>query len=216
MTTHPQPDGTHRRRRWAPIAALAVLLLVISACSSGSGSGGDSNRQADNTDETATVNGVLPDDGPPQSGGILRTNMTSETPTLDPHKSPSFAVPTATAGTVYNKLLEFESGRDLPHGTMKVRGDLAETYKQSDDGMTWTFNLRKGVKFQNVAPVNGREFTSADVVCTLDRMKSVPSAGVYLLDPVASYETPDPYTVVFHMKLPYAAFDESMAHFYMS
>ena len=46
---------------------------------------------------------------------------------------------------------------------MKVHPDLAESYEQSKDGLTWTFKLRKGVKFQNIAPVNGREFTSADV-----------------------------------------------------
>ncbi|MDR1998585.1 MAG: ABC transporter substrate-binding protein [Frankiaceae bacterium] len=190
--------------------------MVISACSGTSKNGPATGPVDNNTSQTFTLSGTLPVDGPPQYGGTLRVNVTSETPSLDPHASPSFAVPTATAGTVYNKLVEFQSNRDLSYGTMKVVPDLAESYTQSPDGMTWTFNLRHGVKFQDIAPVSGREFQASDVVCTLDRIKSYPGPQLYLLNPVQTYETPDPYTVVFHMNFPYPAFDESLASFYMA
>ena len=42
--------------------------------------------------------------------------------------------------------------------TNETVGDLAESWEVSDDGLTWTFHLRKGVKFHN-----GKELTSADV-----------------------------------------------------
>lgn len=46
-----------------------------------------------------------------------------------------------------------------------IEGDLAESWSVADDGVTWTFNLRHGVKFHN-----GKELTSKDVVASYDRL----------------------------------------------
>ncbi len=46
-----------------------------------------------------------------------------------------------------------------------IEGDLAESWSVGEDGVTWTFNLRHGVKFHN-----GKEFTSKDVVASYDRL----------------------------------------------
>ena len=46
-----------------------------------------------------------------------------------------------------------------------IEGDLAESWSVGEDGVTWTFNLRHGVKFHN-----GKELTSADVVASYDRL----------------------------------------------
>jgi peptide/nickel transport system substrate-binding protein len=45
---------------------------------------------------------------------------------------------------------------------------LAESWSISEVELTWTFNLRKGVKFHN-----GQDFTSADVVYTYNRLMDV-------------------------------------------
>ncbi len=47
----------------------------------------------------------------------------------------------------------------------QIEGDLAESWSVADDGVTWTFNLRHGVKFHN-----GKELTSKDVVASYDRL----------------------------------------------
>ena len=49
---------------------------------------------------------------------------------------------------IYNKLLKFDK-------ELNVVGDLAESWEVADDGVTWTFHLRQGVKFHN-----GEELTS--------------------------------------------------------
>lgn len=79
---------------------------------------------------------------------------------------------------------------------------LAESWKISEDSKTYTFNLRKGVKFHNLPPVNGREFTSDDAVFSYRRYmeKDSTSAGAYAQ--VESIEAIDKYTVVFKLKDP--------------
>jgi peptide/nickel transport system substrate-binding protein len=70
------------------------------------------------------------------------------------------------------------------------------------------FTLRKGVKFDNRPPLNGRELTSADVKYTFERLLSpeVKSPVRALYEKIKSIETPDPYTVRFTLAEPYAPF----------
>lgn len=71
---------------------------------------------------------------------------------------------------------------------------LAETYEMSDDGMTYRFPLRKGVKFHN-----GKEMTAKDVKASLERYRKVGATGD-LLDQVESIDITGDYEVTFTMK----------------
>src|SRR3546814_13267975 len=71
------------------------------------------------------------------------------------------------------------------------------TLCRSDDGQKHTFNLNKGVKFHNKAPVNGREFTAEDVLKTVEMYSAGSQKDVFSM--VESIETPDDYTVVFNL-----------------
>ena len=76
---------------------------------------------------------------------------------------------------------------------------LAEKWSVSADGLSWTFNLRKGVKFHN-----GQELTSKDVKFTFDRLRDpkVGAATVALFAGITEILTPDAGTVVFKIKQP--------------
>lgn len=76
---------------------------------------------------------------------------------------------------------------------------LAEKWEVSADGLTWTFNLRQGIKFHN-----GEEMTAKDVKFTFDRLrnKDVGAATVALYENVVDITTPDNYTVVFKLTKP--------------
>jgi peptide/nickel transport system substrate-binding protein len=71
---------------------------------------------------------------------------------------------------------------------------LAEGVEISDDGLTYTFTLRQGVKFHN-----GDEMKASDVLASMERYRKVGATG-NLLEPVESFEVVDDYTIVFHMK----------------
>lgn len=72
---------------------------------------------------------------------------------------------------------------------------LAESWEEAPDGMSWVFHLKSGVTFHN-----GKPFTSADVAKFIELFRSTESS--YMVDAVASVETPDDLTVKFIMKNP--------------
>jgi peptide/nickel transport system substrate-binding protein len=89
-------------------------------------------------------------------------------------------------------------------------GALAESWDQTD-AQTIIVHLRQGVHWQNKPPVNGREFTSDDVVQHYDRMRGTGSGyteGVPMfMGMLSSWErvtATDKYTVVFRFKTPSA------------
>lgn len=102
-----------------------------------------------------------------------------------------------------NGLTRFKSGPEVEYTENILLPDLAERWEVSSDAKTFTFHLRRGVKFQDVPPLNGREFTSADVRWTLeyrsrsgDYKKLPRDSSSYMFDNLDRVETPDPYTAV--------------------
>lgn len=91
----------------------------------------------------------------PKYGGIIRL-AEREPPNLDPHLSISF-MPQNIGGLIYNSLVRFPYGPEQksPYD-LTILPDLAERWEYTDD-RTAVFYLRKGVKFHNKPPVNGRE-----------------------------------------------------------
>ena len=125
----------------------------------------------------------------PKPTGTLRAavaNFTYES--FDPIVYESF-----WGWAMYDSLLTFD-----PKGN--IVGSVAESYKLSPDGKTWTFKIRKGMKFHNGDPV-----TSADVAFSVGRFSSKESTNPwspYLRNNFESMETPDPDTFVYHSARP--------------
>ena len=86
-------------------------------------------------------------------------------------------------------------------------GDLADSWTESPDKLTYTFKLRPGVHFQN-----GKEMSSADVAASFDRYNKVGMERSNLAN-VDHWDTPDPATFVIHMKQVQPTFIESMSSF---
>ena len=70
----------------------------------------------------------------------------------------------ASSQQVYNRLVEFK------RGSVDIEPGLAESWDISDDGLTYTFHLRKGVKFHaNKEFTPTREFNADDVIFSFQR-----------------------------------------------
>jgi peptide/nickel transport system substrate-binding protein len=93
---------------------------------------------------------------------------------------------------MYDALVRFKPGKTTPDA---IEPDLAEKWENSSDGLTWTFTLRKGVKFHN----NFGEVTADDVKFTYDRQLDKTQGGSYSGDYTAlkSVDVVDPLTVKF-------------------
>ena len=113
--------------------------------------------------------------------------------TLDPHKT-SGTLTFQTLKSIYDTLAE-------PDQTGKIVPALAEKWNISDDGLTWTFSLRKGVVFHN-----GDKLTSHDVKATFERIKNkdIGSPNANEFAPITAIETPDDHTVVLKLSAPSA------------
>jgi peptide/nickel transport system substrate-binding protein len=133
-------------------------------------------------------------------GGILRVRG-YDPPHFDPHLTLNFKT-NNTLSFVYSKLVRHKVGTGVTPGTFTVEPDLAERWEELDD--TVVFHLRRGVRWHNKPPVNGREFTAEDVKFTYDRFLTEKGNPLrYMLDPVDRVDVVDRYTVRFRLKEPF-------------
>ena len=114
---------------------------------------------------------------------------------LDPHKATT-TQDKPVVSWIFNGLVRLKPGSAKLED---IEPDLAEKWEASADRMTWTFHLRKGVKFHG----NYGELTADDVIYSLQRAgnsKSSSFSGDYAS--VDSITAPDPLTVVIKLKSP--------------
>jgi ABC-type transport system substrate-binding protein len=118
----------------------------------------------------ATAQDYVPDPNARPGGGIVVTYK-DDVATLDP------AIGYDWQNWSMIKSL-FDGLMDYVPGTTELRPGLAESYEISEDGLTFTFRLRPGVRFHN-----GREMTAEDVKYSLDRVTTPatqsPGAGFF-------------------------------------
>lgn len=86
---------------------------------------------------------------------------------------------------------------------------LAESFERPDP-LTLIFHIRKGIKWQNKPPVNGREFTADDVAYSYKRLRDSPKASKMFLKYVDSITATDKYTVVFKLNRPHVGIAEGL------
>lgn len=94
----------------------------------------------------------------PKRGGRLRAglNGANTSDSWDGRTHSDIFMVASALGAVFDTLTEV-----APDGSL--RGELAESWEASADAKTWTFNLRRGVKFHN-----GKDFGADDVIESLN------------------------------------------------
>jgi peptide/nickel transport system substrate-binding protein len=150
----------------------------------------------------------------PKPGGVLKQAVAWNVGPIDPTVS-------AAGGTIapgraaYNRVIGFVSGPDADPFTIEFRPELAKSWEQSEDGLAYTFHLNEGVKFHNVDPLNGRDFTAADVKFAWDRYASGGAQSQYFTT-VSEITTPDDLTVVVTLSSPQPDFLTPVASRYLT
>jgi len=113
---------------------------------------------------------------------------------LDPHKGNDYSG-SVLAFNLYDTLV-------MPDPQKGVKPHLATSWIVSKDGKTYTFTLRKGVKFHD-----GSELHADDVVFSFERVKALDQGYVFLFSGwITSVKALNPYTVQFNLSGPYAPF----------
>ena len=88
---------------------------------------------------------------------------------------------------------------------------VAESWKISEDGLIWTFNIRKGIKFHD-----GSELTASDVKFSFDRFRTIGLGNAYLFaGKEISTKVIDTYTVNFYLDRPVGPFLLITQYFYI-
>ncbi len=146
----------------------------------------------------------------PKRGGTLSLRLW-DPPHFDPHLTISYKTHIALTFT-HSRLLKHKAGPGVVPGTFPIEGDLAESWTQPNE-TTYIFKLRKGVRWQNKPPVNGRELTANDVVYSVERFRTIKgNANAYMLASLDRVEAPDMHTVKFTLKEPYVWFLDMLAN----
>ena len=151
----------------------------------------------------------------PKQGGAATITFNNDLTTLDPQVGYDWQN-WSVIKSIFDGLMDYKPG------TTELEPDLAQSYTVSDDGLTYTFKLRDGVKFHN-----GRTMTSADVKYSFERAVNPatqsPGGGYFSMikgydeeaggkaTTLSGIETPDDKTVIFHLTRPDATFLHLMA-----
>lgn len=141
-----------------------------------------------------------------RGGKLVYMIPASGAPSLDAHRETTFATVHPT-GPFYSLLIRVDprskNGKD-------IGGDIATSWDVSSDNLTYTFKLKKGVKFHD-----GSDLTSEDVLATWQRIvfppEGVLSARKAFFSMVDSITAPDDHTVVFKLKFASPAFFPAVA-----
>lgn len=178
------------------IISMLLVIVMLAAMAAGCANGEKGNTPTNANGSTTPTSASANQPGKTQSKTVsiaISENLFD----LDPLNSNSLPARINTFN-VFEPLLEFDH-----KGTSgEFTNCLATDYSVDETGCVWTFQLREGVKFHN-----GEDFTSADVVCTFQRLlddKSLSCANQFW-PYLAAVEADGDYTVKITTSKPYAS-----------
>jgi len=167
-------------KRVLMLGIIAVLLVLLLAGCGGGSKGSQDSSAGDGQ-------------GVPAREKIIILSA-SDVPNIDPGVGQDYGSTTALIN-MYDTLV-------FPDHDGNIKPWLATDWKASEDGLTWTFQLRQGVKFHN-----GDELTAEDVVFSMERLLAMGEGFAFLFtDLIKEAKAKDAYTVEFTLNKPFGPF----------
>ncbi|MFV2043479.1 MAG: ABC transporter substrate-binding protein [Anaerolineales bacterium] len=200
----------HRTRVWSLLGLLVVFATVAAACGKATPAPTKVIEEPTKAPETEAT--TAPQEEPEEDeqavlleGASITYATQQTTATLDPaiHVDETESLHVMN---VYDPLMyPTKGGAPKPY--------LAESWEASEDSLTYTFKLRKGVMFHD-----GTELNAEDVAYSMDRMLSIGKGFSWLwqnvLD-VGDTIAVDEYTVQFNLNEPYGPFMATLVQFFI-
>jgi ABC-type transport system substrate-binding protein len=184
-------------KRWSwTFSILVVFALLASSCTNSSNTGSGASPSSSAAPKASTAASVDPK--------VLKVRFYDDPAGFDP--ASIFRIENENiAFNIFSGLTSYDSASG------KIIPDLAESWKTTDN-KTWTFQLRKGVKWQK----GYGEFTSADVLYSYNRIIDPKTASPYASEfgNVESITAPDAYSVVIALKKPDGNFLHQVANYH--
>lgn len=157
------------------LARLIAVALIVGAC---------------------TLNASVPTPTPTPAirGGTLRVAMGSEAASLDPWSDEASLVATRQI---------FETLVEVDPTTSRIVPALASSWQMTNDGATWIFTLRDGVRFQDGNPLD-----ATSVAASFERGRTTRAYKTLFGDQSAilTVQAVDPRTVRFDLRAPFGPF----------
>lgn len=164
-------------KKWMAVLAAGALAAALSGCGGGSGSGSK-----------------IPKD-------MLVVGVATDVASIDPAVAmENWQVPYYC----YERLVQYKMENGKP--STEVEGSLAKSWTVSEDGLTWTFKLNPGHKFDDGTAVDAKA-----VKFSFDRVKAIKKGPSDYFKLVESVEAPDAETVVIKLTRPFAPFLQTLA-----
>jgi peptide/nickel transport system substrate-binding protein len=147
---------------------------------------------------------------PAKRGGTITRASQWDPPMIDPRMTQSVGL-YQFVGLTSNRLVRYVYSDEAAGVTdLTLKGDLAESWQTDAAHRVWTFKVRQGVKWQNVAPLNGRELVAADVKYCYEQYAKE-GVQAFTFQEIEGMETPDKYTLRIHLKTPNTLFLQNLA-----
>ena len=147
-----------KKRLMSLLLVTVLMMTALSGCAGGTDKSSEDNSSV-GADTTPT--------GEPTYGGSVVVGIQQDIDSLDPHK--------ATAAGTKEILFNIFEGLVKPDENGNLMNAVASDYSVSEDGLTYTFTLRDGVKFHNGNPV-----TAEDVKYSLERVSGLLNGEVLI------------------------------------
>ena len=171
------------KRTLSVILSAVMATLLISGCQNDAGRASQSNRAGQQTEAGGSVVVVMDPSSEPEAG-------------FDP------AYGWGAGEHVHEPLIQ--STLTVTNTDLTIGYDLATAYSASEDGLTWTVEIRDDVKF-----TDGEPLTAEDVAFTYNTVKESSSVNDFTMLDYA--EAASDTTVLFHMTRPFSIWPYTMA-----
>lgn len=182
------------RKSKKPMALIMMLLLAVTLC--GCTGGKQEKETEDVKDEISEKSETEETKGGPVEGGNLTVGIAQD---LDDNLDPYNTVSAGTREVLFN----IYEGLVKPDTDGNLIPAIASDYIISDDGDTYTFTIRDGVKFHN-----GKTVTTDDIVYSIKCAGGLDGESKVMkgFDELESVDAPDEKTVVIKLKKPNTEF----------